>query len=63
MMDNRQEFSVEKMSSTLGVSRSGFYKWLKQHQLAEQQADPLDLLSDALSNGTICFNVSSSIRF
>lgn len=41
-MDSRQEFSVEKMSKVFGVSRSGFYKWLKKHQLAEQQVDPLD---------------------
>ena len=42
-MDHRQEFSVEKMSEVLGVSRSGFYRWLSKHRRAEQEAEQLNV--------------------
>lgn len=30
MSDNREEFSVERMAKVLGVSRSGYYSWIRR---------------------------------
>nr|WP_245696497.1 IS3 family transposase [Salinicoccus qingdaonensis] len=37
MVNHRHEFSVSKMCKTLGVSRSGFYQWLKQTEPPQKQ--------------------------
>lgn len=42
MKDHASEFSVEKMSRVLEVSRSGYYKWLLRCAVASTMPDPLD---------------------
>lgn len=42
MKAHRHEFPVEKMSKVLGVSRSGYYRWLKQGASVESVEDTLD---------------------
>ena len=42
MKAHRHEFPVEKMSNVLFVSRSGYYRWLKQGAVVEPAQDRLD---------------------
>ena len=44
MKEHTHEFPVLKMSSVLGVSRSGYYKWLKRGALTASSEDELDEL-------------------
>lgn len=42
MKDHAHEFPIQKMSSVLGVSRSGYYKWLKRGAPNEYTEHALD---------------------
>lgn len=43
MKEHTHEFPVQKMSSVLGVSRSGYYKWLKRGAPSKHVEDELDI--------------------
>jgi len=43
MKEHTYEFPVQKMSSVLGVSRSGYYKWLKRGAPSKHVEDELDI--------------------